>query len=160
MSGFIFDAKRGVVIGKRGKPILGRNGSGYVRIRTPTGKDVGPAHRLLWESVHGPIPDGLQINHKNGIKHDNRIENLELVTPSENALHAFATGLMSAAGENNGRAKLTVDQARAIRSSTESTASLVRAYGVSKTTIKDIRSGQRWPDSAVAKNKRRNRGGE
>ncbi len=51
------------------------------------------AHRLVWLALKGEIPDGMQINHKNGIKHDNRIKNLELVTASENIQHAYDTGL-------------------------------------------------------------------
>jgi hypothetical protein len=42
------------------------------------------AHRIIWEMLKGKIPDGLQINHKNHDRADNRIENLELVTRSEN----------------------------------------------------------------------------
>ena len=49
--------------------------------------------RLMWMAFRGPIPLGMQINHENGNKNDNRLENLELVTRSENALHAHRTGL-------------------------------------------------------------------
>ena len=41
-------------------------------------------HRLVWEAFNGPVPDGLEINHINEDKTDNRLENLNLMTPSEN----------------------------------------------------------------------------
>lgn len=41
-------------------------------------------HRVVWEMFNGPIPEGLVINHINGIRGDDRIENLELVTPAVN----------------------------------------------------------------------------
>jgi hypothetical protein len=43
-----------------------------------------PAHRLIWEKVNGPVPRGLDIDHINGVRTDNRIENLRLVTRSQN----------------------------------------------------------------------------
>jgi hypothetical protein len=49
---------------------------------------------LVWEAFNGPIPDRLEVNHRNGNKRDNRLENLELVTRSQNMAHAYAAGLM------------------------------------------------------------------
>ena len=48
-------------------------------------------HRLIWIYFNGDIPDGLQIDHINRVKDDNRIENLEWVTTSENMIHHYAT---------------------------------------------------------------------
>lgn len=45
-------------------------------------------HRIIWQAAHGPISEGMQINHINGVKTDNRICNLELVTPRGNTQHA------------------------------------------------------------------------
>ena len=41
-------------------------------------------HRVIWESVFGPIPKGMQVDHINGDKKDNRLNNLRLVTPQQN----------------------------------------------------------------------------
>ena len=47
-----------------------------------------PAHRFVYEAVNQTIiPPGLQVNHRNSNRQDNFIENLSLVTPSENMKH-------------------------------------------------------------------------
>lgn len=46
-------------------------------------------HRIVYMHHHGDIPEGLQINHIDGVKLNNTIGNLELVTPRENILHAI-----------------------------------------------------------------------
>ena len=71
----------------RWKPVAQRiKRDGYVTYhlcRNGTRKDAR-AHRLVWEAFNGPIAHGLEINHKNGIKTDNRLVNLEVVSRSEN----------------------------------------------------------------------------
>ena len=42
------------------------------------------AHRIIWEMHNGPIPEGAEIDHMNHNRLDNRIENLRLVSHSEN----------------------------------------------------------------------------
>ena len=50
------------------------------------------AHRLIWILLKGNIPKGLQIDHINRDKSDNRIENLRLVNHSENQINNEAKG--------------------------------------------------------------------
>lgn len=55
---------------------------GYIVIRT---KGINRfAHQLVWESVNGRVPMGLEIDHINGDPADNRLINLRLVTHSQN----------------------------------------------------------------------------
>ena len=51
---------------------------GYVRLKC-NGQNVF-LHRLVWETFNGPVPEGYEIDHINGIKTDNRLENLRCVT--------------------------------------------------------------------------------
>jgi hypothetical protein len=50
------------------------------------------AHRVVWTYFNGPIPDGLQINHKDTRKQNNKPLNLEPVTGAENILHSYRNG--------------------------------------------------------------------
>lgn len=55
---------------------------GYVEVKTEKGFVL--KHRMIWERHNGPIPKGHIVRFKNGNKQDSRIENLELVTCSQN----------------------------------------------------------------------------
>lgn len=56
---------------------------GYVRVNVYGKPRL--AHRIIWEMVNGLIPEGMQIDHINGRRDDNRMDNLRLVTHSGNA---------------------------------------------------------------------------
>lgn len=58
-------------------------------------------HRKVWFEHFGSIPEGSVIHHKNGNKHDNRIENLECLTRSQHMKEHYSHGL----GVRNGVAK-------------------------------------------------------
>ena len=97
------DATAGRVIsGRLHRPIGAKHPNlGYVLLTVVRGPFGTPgrtatvmAHRVIWEAVHGPIPEGLEINHMNARKDDNRIENLELVTRQGNCQHASRLGLL------------------------------------------------------------------
>lgn len=71
------------------------NHFGYEKVALQINKKalLVSVHRAVYESFVGDIPKGMQINHKDGDKLNNCLENLEVVTPSENMQHAWKTGL-------------------------------------------------------------------
>lgn len=50
-------------------------------------------HRIVCESFLGVMDENMVVNHKNGIKNDNRLDNLEWVTQKENIIHSWNNGL-------------------------------------------------------------------
>lgn len=103
-------------------------------------------HRLVSTAFLGTPPAGLgEVNHKNGIKSDNRVTNLEWTTRSLNMSHAWGKGLMKR--KRNGRAKLDDDSVLEIRSLIKagySALELSSRFGVSRSTIYLISSAQTW----------------
>ena len=89
------------------KPIdaKGKTSNGYVRVKLGTGRGKRRAlsiHRLV--AMHFiPNPNNLpQVNHINGNKHDNRVENLEWCTAQQNTQHALMNGLKKKFGHAEG----------------------------------------------------------
>ena len=82
-------SKDGYIINR--KRLKARKGqmmaSGYFNLNM-NNKKCYTSHRFVYEAVNQLIiPPGMQINHINSNRQDNRSENLELVTPSENMKH-------------------------------------------------------------------------
>lgn len=71
------------------------NGYGYkfVLLCKDGIKRCGYIHRLVAQAFHPNPENKPQVNHINGDKEDNTVQNLEWVTPSENSMHAYETGL-------------------------------------------------------------------
>lgn len=73
-------------------------------------------HKLVLENFSQKTKVNDQVNHKNGIKDDNRLVNLEWATPNENMKHAFEVLGKSHLGIKNPRAKINENAVREIRS--------------------------------------------
>lgn len=103
-------------------------------------------HKFVMLAFIGERQEGYEINHINGIKDDNRIENLEYCTRHENLIHAYRMNLkVGMKGESNPLAKLTDVQVREIREYVANCKKryygrkeLALKYGVSECTIKEV----------------------
>jgi HNH endonuclease len=145
---YTVDTETGVVIGKRGRPLKGSmSEDGYRFIQHGRRRQKLFWHQVVWCAANGPIPGGMEINHRNGVKADNRLCNLECVTRSENIRHAFRLGLKDNRGVKHPGHKLTEAQVLAIRklrASGQTLRQVGNQYGVSLQTVHDIATGKSW----------------
>lgn len=106
-------------------------------------------HRLVARAFVPGYAEGMTVNHINGIKTDNRAENLEWVTLSRNTEMQWRDGLVNLRGDNNPNRKLNSTQVRIIRRllGLGATANeLADLIGISSGTVYLIRDGARWKD--------------
>lgn len=136
--------KDGEVYNKRNghqlKPQI--NGTGYYRVAI--GGKLYFVHRLV-AKMYIPNPENKpQVNHKDGNKLNNNVDNLEWVTNRENTLHAIKIGLQPIE-EKSKVAKLKRSQVKFIKSHNEMTRKeLADLFNISENTISDIRNGRTW----------------
>lgn len=115
-----------------------------VHLSIPGHKYKCTVHSLVMKTFIGPYPLDMEINHKDGIKSNNNLDNLEYITRSKNMKHAYDNKLNippSCFGESSGMAKLTNEQVLKIREigDTISSREVAKMFGVVKSTILHIR---------------------
>ena len=111
--------------------------NGHVSVVLGHGAVGSPVHQLIMLTFIGPPPAGQEVRHKNGNPTDNRLENLEYGTRTQNILDVFYQG--------KAWRKLDIEDVEQIRfglCSGISGADLARMYGVSPSEISHIKLGK------------------
>ncbi len=117
--------------GKVLSPLIRRKGYVEFRLRVDNRQRAATAHQLVSEAFLGPKPTGMQVNHINGVKADNRPGNLEYLTISANVLHSFR--VLSRKNQ-----KVSYEQAQEVRQLSRGGVSnrrIAEKFGVSKTHV-------------------------
>lgn len=144
----------GNINGKDGEPLkvtLTRYGYKTVYISTKELKKMCSVHSLVCECFVGKKPEGLITRHLNGVKTDNRLENLKYGTRSENELDKIAHG-SALIGRKHFNCKLSNEQCEYIRnryvnrSQKHGSVVIAKELGVHPTTVEKIAKGSRRKD--------------
>lgn len=132
---------------------------------TPNEKKNIRVHQIVAEAFIGPCPDGYVVNHKDGNKQNNHVDNLEYVTPSQNNQHALDTGLRHPAnmkeysprGEKHYKATIDKDMVYKILRMRDETGfgcrKIASALNVSRGAVDGILIGKTWKDVVEIYNK-------
>jgi hypothetical protein len=107
------------------------------------------AHRVVAATFIGPCPAGKEINHIDTVRQNNRIHNLEYVTPKENTAHATKLGRRWYNwGEKVGTSRLKINEVLTIRQLKESGIFTGRQqcfiFGIAKSTYDHVVARKTW----------------
>lgn len=132
---------------------LSANPDGYLKVRLyQGGKDMTQRVHTLVAQAFLPNPNGYgTVNHKDGNKTNNVVDNLEWADRSEQMVHAYKLGLKKPVrGSKNSQAKLTDDDVRYIRSHYKrlsqefGTVALGRKFGLTNAAIGKVVRGETY----------------
>lgn len=126
------------------KPALNTGGYNSVSLSLNNKAKSVTLHRLIMTAFIANPDNKLQVNHINGIKSDNRVENLEWNTQSENINHAIRLGLKRDIGEKSSLSKLTEKEVLEIRESDLSKDELCLQYNIVESCIRSIKTRRTW----------------
>lgn len=118
-----------------------------VILKNPIGFKTFRIHTLVAHAFISLRPIGMWINHKDGNKHNNRVANLEYVTPKENCEHAANNGLMARGehhGHNTGLTEQDIIDIRYFYNLGATKKELTKTYNLSRTHIYSIISRRTW----------------
>ena len=124
---------------------LGDNTKGYLRVSlSKDGQSkFFSVHRLVATAFVSNPGDLPQVNHKNGVKTNNRAENLEWIGISENQKHSYKVlKRKSPKSELDSNQVLEID--RLLRQGKSTIEQIAKAYGVSRRTIVNIETGKNY----------------
>ncbi len=126
------------------------NHRGYYRLQLTKSngdKKIYSVHRIVAQHFILNPENKPEVNHKNAVKTDNYINNLEWATKSENEIHASVNGLKPY-GENHPLAKLNLKQVVLIKKKIklgERQIDIAKEFDISRSTICAIKTGRNWP---------------
>lgn len=133
------------------KPTLSRWGYFYVDLRKNSKPNRRQVHRLILETFVGPCPEGMECCHSNGIRADNKLENLRWDTHSNNCKDAISHGTLTSlfqSGEAHPNSKLKEKDVRMIiymyKTGLFFQREIAKIYNVKRTVISRIINKKRW----------------
>lgn len=105
-------------------------------------------HRIVAEAFIANPENKPQVNHKDGDKENNHVNNLEWVTNSENDLHAFEIGLRTVnRGSKSNLAKLTEEEVieiRKLKKNGKTQRNIAKVFDISEGSVSQIVNRKRW----------------
>lgn len=132
---------------KKGKILSCINNKGYLRVQLNNFvPKIYMVHRLVCGAFIPNPNNKPQVNHLNGIKSDNRIENLEWCTASDNIKHAYKKELISKKGIKHHMVKLTEKEVREIKYQCKnmSQSKIAEKYNIHRVHVSAIRLNKYW----------------